>query len=212
MVFDAQANRKWLAGGDIPLDGRRVELEAAAGVDRCPMLRDRQQALNLKFIRSAEAAVGLAFRQQALGVLGVNLQPLGLAIGPVLAHVRVARRAGALVPVDAQPVQIFDELGLIAGFGALEICVFDAQNELALRAPREKPVVERCARIAYVQQTGGRRGKPDSGNGVGHGNQHDRRWKWQMSGAALLAARFACQPPSLELDSLRFANREYANI
>jgi hypothetical protein len=86
MVFDAQANRKWLAGGDIPLDGRRVELEAAAGVDRCPMLRDRQQALNLKFIRSAEAAVGLAFRQQALGVLGVNLQPLGLAIGPVLAQ------------------------------------------------------------------------------------------------------------------------------
>ena len=73
-------------------------------------------------------------------------------------------RAGAFVPIDAEPVQVFHELGFVLGLGALKVGVFNAQNELSPGPAGEEPIVERSTRIAYVEQTGGGRGKTDTGN------------------------------------------------
>jgi hypothetical protein len=134
-----------------------------------------QEPLGLEFIRSAETAVGLAFREQPFGVLGVDGQALGLAIGSEVAGFGLARRTRAFIPVNAEPVQVFDQLSLEANLGALQIRVFNAEQELAPGAAREEPVLERSAGIAYVEQAGGRRGEPDTGSSVRHGNKHDRR-------------------------------------
>ncbi len=49
------------------------------------MLGRRLRALGLQLLRRAEAAVGFALGQQPLGVLGVNVQPLRLAVRAVVA-------------------------------------------------------------------------------------------------------------------------------
>ena len=122
-------------------------------------------ALGFELLRGAEAAVGLALGEQALGVLGVDVPAARIGgRGRGRPCPGSPGRAGAFVPVEAQPVQVFDELGFEAGFGALEVGVFNAEDELAAGAAGEEPVVERGARIAYVKQAGGGRGKADAGN------------------------------------------------
>ena len=97
-------------------------------------------------------------------MLGVDVQPLGLAIGAVIALIRQPGDApGPSSQVDAEPAQVFDELGFEAGFGALQVGIFNAQDECAAGASGEEPVIERGACIAYVEQAGGRRGKPYAG-------------------------------------------------
>src|ERR1700678_500874 len=92
VVFNAEANGVGLAVGEILVHGARRERAAAAGVDMRLVLGHGQEALGLQFIRSAETAVGLAFREQPFGVLGVDGQAFGLAIGAEVAGFGLARR------------------------------------------------------------------------------------------------------------------------
>jgi hypothetical protein len=61
-------------------------------------------------------------------------------------------------------VEVLNELGLVAGFGALKVGVLNPQDELTASAPGDEPVVECGASIADVQKPGGGRGKADAGN------------------------------------------------
>ena len=64
----------------------------------------------------------------------------------------------ALVPVEAEPAQPVEDAGDHVGRRALDVGVFDAQDERAAVAPRVEPVEERRAGAADVQVTG-RRGR-----------------------------------------------------
>ena len=116
----------------------------------------------------------------------VDFQPFGLAIGAEIAFfvgtalfspgkpARLARTGGALVPVQAQPAQILDELSLVARLGAFQVGVLNAEDEYAPHAAGKEPVVERGAGIAHMKQAGGRGSKANAGGGSGH-NFDDRR-------------------------------------
>ena len=172
MVFNFEADGVGPAGGEVLGDGFRAQGAATAGVDLGAVSGDGKFALGFELFRGAEAAVGLAIGEEALGVLGVEVEALGLAVGAVGALVG---QAGALVPVEAEPAEVLHELGFEAGLGALEVGVFDAEDELAAGAAGEEPVVEGGARVAHVEQAGGGGGKPDAGFGGGHGTT-DNRW------------------------------------
>ena len=122
---------------------RRVEIEA--------------DALVLQLLGGAKAQVGLALGHQALGVLAVHRHALRLPVG--------AERpadVGAFVPVEAQPLQVLEDLRFGAGLVALQVGVFDAQDERSALLPREQPVEERGARVAHLQVPGGRWRKADA--------------------------------------------------
>ncbi len=109
-------------------------------------------SLGLQFFIGAEATIGLAFAQEPVGVLGVNLQPLGLAVGRVRAFT-LTGRTGTLIPAQAQPLEILNELRLVTGLAAVEVGIFNSEQELSAGVAGEQPVVERGAGVAYVQQS-----------------------------------------------------------
>ena len=166
---DPQPHREGLARGQIFFNFRRAQRPAAAGVDLRLMGPDGRGLFLRQLLGRAEAAVGLALGQQLLGVLGINLQPLGLAIRANVAFSRT------FVPVQPQPAQILDQLGLVAPLGAFHVGVFNAQQKLAAGAPRKEPVVERCAGVAHMQQAGGRRSEANAWMGCRHHSLDDRR-------------------------------------
>ena len=60
----------------------------------------------------------------------------------------------------------------VAGLAALEVGVFNPQQEFAGRCAREKPVI-RSGAHNLIPQAGRGRSKSYTGNGVHHGNKHD---------------------------------------
>ena len=129
----------------------RIERAALAGIDRRQLVLQLLLAIALQLLLRAEAEIRLALAHQPLGVLAINRQAVALAIGRVL-----AADVGAFVPVDAHPLQIFEQLAFEARLAALDIGVFNAQHHHAARLPREQPVEQRGAGIADVQLAGGR--------------------------------------------------------
>ena len=120
------------------------------------MLGDGFHPLGFELFGGAEAAIGFAFAEQLRGVFAVNCQPLGLAVGCVRAFNAFTCKTGTFVPVQAEPLQIFDQLRFVARFAAVEVGVFNAEQEISAGVPGEEPVVEGGAGIAHVQQSGGR--------------------------------------------------------
>ena len=116
-------------------------------------------ALGVELLPGAEAAVGLALGQQALGV------------GPVAGGV-LALEERALVPGEAEPAEpVEDDPGVRLG-AALAVGVLDAEHEGAAGVPGVEPVEERGAGAADVEVAGGRRSEADAG--WGHGSQSER--------------------------------------
>src|SRR5579862_6408426 len=90
-------------------------------------------------------------------MFAVNVQPFGLAIGCI-----GATQVRSLVPVEAQPLEVGDQLILKAGFAALDVGIFDAQHHGSTLLPGEKPVKQSSARITDVKMPGRRRSKSDT--------------------------------------------------
>src|SRR5215469_1505773 len=119
-------------------------------------------ALELQLFLSAEAQVRLSLIQQAVGMLAINGEALGLAIGTEgAAHVR------AFVPVETQPLQIGDQLIFEAGFAAVDVRVFDAEHHGPTLLAREKPIEESGAGVADVKVAGRGWSEADA-DGLGH--------------------------------------------
>jgi len=95
--------------------------------------------------------------------LGVQLVALGLAI-------RRERTTDVrtFIPIESEPPQVRNQLGLIARLGAHHVGIFDTKDEFALVAPGEKPVEERRTRVAYVHVSGGARCETHSHPVCGH--------------------------------------------
>src|SRR5271165_6159620 len=71
----------------------------------------------------------------------------------------------ALLPINAEPLQVLEQLSLIARLAALDIGVFDAQDHDATLLPCEQPVEERGAGVADVQLPRGRRSETNANLG-----------------------------------------------
>ncbi len=101
----------------------------------------------VELLGGAVAAVGVALGQQPLGVLAVDVEPLGLPVRPVR-----AADVGALVPVEAEPPQVLEHArdGLLGH--AARVGVLDAQHERAAVVAREQPREQRAAHVADVHR------------------------------------------------------------
>ena len=155
----------------------RVAVAPAPVVAHRPALGFRRLAHLLQLPRARVAVIGAAGGDEALGDL------------------LVARGAGELVhgvavPVDAEPGEAVEDR-LDRGLGrALAVGVLDAQQHLAAVLLGEKPVEQRRARPADVQEAGGRRGETRD-DLVGHGRSGARgRRRPGCSGAR---RRVACR-------------------
>ena len=87
-----------------------------------------------------------------------------IAIEPLRLEIRRVRAADlrALVPIDPQPAQAIEDAGDHLGLRALDVGVFDAQDERAAVTAGIQPVEESGARAADMQVAGGRRGEPEA--------------------------------------------------
>src|ERR1035441_17706 len=94
-------------------------------------------------------------------MFAIDRKTVALAIGRMrTAHV------GALVPIDAEPLQVVQQLIFVAGLAALKVGVFDAQDHGSAGLAGEQPVVKCGAGIADVQLPGRRRSETDAYLGI----------------------------------------------
>ena len=138
-----------LARLDAALDLLRGEMQAVLVVFEGLALLLRLRARLVQPLPGAEAVVGAAAPDQFLRIGQVEVAPLRLDVGAVLAaHVRafVVGKAGG----GQRGVDLFHR----AGNFALLVGVLDAQDELAAVAAGEQIGVKRRAQAAQVQITG----------------------------------------------------------
>mmetsp|Transcript_2106 Transcript_2106/g.6072 ORF Transcript_2106/g.6072 Transcript_2106/m.6072 type:complete len:541 (-) Transcript_2106:211-1833(-) len=99
----------------------------------------------LELLLGAEAGIGLAFVNQLLGELGIDLIALGLTVGTILGK----RHVWAFVPVQSEPLQISENRLLTLLGRSSKISILHAQNEctiivgeIELTLLRNKPIVQ----------------------------------------------------------------------
>src|SRR3954466_6403362 len=153
----AEADHAALARLDPPARVLGRERAAGAAILRRTSGREILAAIVLEFLRRAEAVVGVAAGEQLVGVRQIKSLPLRLAIGAA-----AAADVGAFVPLEAEPAQVVEDALFRLLGRALDVGVFDAQDERAVVPAREQPVEERGAGVADVQLPGGTRGEPYS--------------------------------------------------
>jgi hypothetical protein len=162
-VRDAEAHREGLPSRGPARGLRGVELAVVTAVRDALLARLLLGAPGLLLLGGGEVAVHEPLLEQALKDLVVGRAALALEVGLVgTAHI------GALVPVEAQPLQTLEDrveglLGVALGVGVL-----DPQEELALAPACEGPVEEGRAAQAEVDGAGRARGDADAD---GHGRR-----------------------------------------
>src|SRR5207245_511685 len=114
-------------------------------------------AIAFELVRCTKAVVRRAAGEQLLRIRLIQMQALGLTIGPAwTAHLR------PFVPIETQPSEIVDDRNLRLLRRAPGVGILDAQHEGAARPAREEPVEQRGPRVADVQMTCWARSETDS--------------------------------------------------
>ena len=130
----------------------RGEIAAPAVVAGRATGRERVVVALLDLVLGAVALVGRTGLDQAVGRGEIRLEPMAL-------------QHGALVPVEAEPLQhlldLVDRLLRRPG----HVGVLDAQDERAGGVARVQPVEERRPRVPDVQEAGGRGREPHANLG-----------------------------------------------
>ena len=109
---------------------------------RRTILRLRLFPFRLQLLFGAIAAIGDAARHELARDLVIQRVALGLA-------------ERTFIPLETEPAEIVEDHLFRFARRARDIGVFDAKNEFALVALREKPVEDRCARTADMEMSGG---------------------------------------------------------
>jgi hypothetical protein len=146
LVVHAEANRGFPAFGDVGLLLFGAEIAMAVVVAGGAVLGGLALPHLGEFRFAGVAAVGLAGIQQLLNG------------GAVLSDA-LALDDGLAVPVDAEPLQAFQDVGGVFGLAALLVGVLDPQQELPAVMPREEPVEDGGPRRADVKRAGGAGGE-----------------------------------------------------
>ena len=151
VLGNLEAPHVGLAGVDAALGLGRVDVAAGAliALERVATLMGGV-AGGLELLGRAEARIGVARVDELLERLLIVLLALRLIVGA-----KVAAYLGALVPVEAEPLEGAQDLvGVLLG-GALRVGVVDAKDEGAAVGAGEGPVVNGHAGAADVQAAGG---------------------------------------------------------
>ena len=165
---------------EVAADGGGVELQRRAIVAVGPSFIAGAGTGCLEHGRRLERRVGGARSVEPIRVPAVQIQSLGLAIGPRLSA-PAAVELRALVPPDTQPRQVLEE-GLRGGLrGSFPIGVLDAKDESAPFGPGIGPA-EQCGPGAADMEVPRRAGREPASH---HGR--DRLRRWGAGGLALFA-------------------------
>jgi hypothetical protein len=109
---------------------------------------------SLQPFRGAEALVDFSFLKELIRIVMVERKALGLAIGAI-----GSAPVGTFVPLDSQPMKIFNDL-IEGGFRrSLHVRILDPEDEGALMGSGKEVVVEGCSCISDVEKPGGSRSK-----------------------------------------------------
>src|SRR5271157_2531000 len=160
MLGDTQANRGGLAIRSAALALSGIESAAFARIDGRLLMCERMRTLVLQFFLRAETEIRFALTQQPPGMFAIEIEAIALTI-------RRVRSAdiGTFIPIDAEPLQVFQKLSFEALFAALDIGILDAQDHDAALLPCEQPVEKRGAGVADVQMSRGRRSEANTNLG-----------------------------------------------
>src|SRR5271157_1037280 len=158
MLGDTQANRSGLAIRSAALALSGIESAAFARIDGRLLMCERMRTLVLQL--RAETEICFALTQQPPGMFAIEIEAIALTI-------RRVRSAdiGTFIPIDAEPLQVFQKLSFEALFAALDIGILDAQDHDAALLPCEQPVEKRGAGVANVQLSRGRRSEANANLG-----------------------------------------------
>jgi hypothetical protein len=121
------------------------QLAAGSGVPGRPAGGEVRVTIRFEFGRRAEAMVGVPGGDQLVRVRRIQVEPLGLSIRAVR-----AADVGALVPVEPEPPQVFEDARFRVARRSDRVGILDAQNERAVLAVRQEPVEQRRPGIAHV--------------------------------------------------------------
>ncbi len=171
IVESDDADRDFEAHGARPLvplargDVIRRQMPAQAIVFPAPGLLLPSLPAALDLFRRAVAVVRAAACDKLRCHRAMTIDPLRLKVRCV-----VAARAGAFIPVQAEPAQAVEDPADHLVRRSLGVGVFDAEDERAAVPPREEPVEERGTRPAYMEVPGWRRSKSNTGGDHGRAN------------------------------------------
>src|SRR5271157_668250 len=160
MLGNTQSNCSTLAIRSAALAFSGIESAAFARIDRRLLVCERMRALPLQFFLRAETEICFALTQQPLGMFAIEIATIALTIR----RVRSADK-GTFIPIEAEPLQVFQKLSFEALFAALDVGVLDAQDHDAALLPCEQPVEKRGAGVANVQLSRGRRSEANANLG-----------------------------------------------
>ena len=165
LARDLESNRVRLATLGARRRVARVELATLSVVSELRLLALLLLAELGQSLFGTEAAVGPARLDEPGDVLAVDLGPLRLAVGPV-----IAPDVRSLVPLEPDPPQRGEDRRLARRLGAALVGVFDPQDEPPARGPGEDVVEQRHVGGADVGVAGRRRRDPDPDRSIGaHG-------------------------------------------
>ena len=137
-----EAPMRLLAIGDGAVQLVLGHLQRGAVVDRRLALAAALFALELQLLLGLEAGVEPAGGLQLLRRHGITVQPFGLG--------------QLLVPIQAEPAEVFLDRGGVFGLGSLGVGVVQPQQEAPAPVAGEAPIGQRDARIADMQEPRGR--------------------------------------------------------
>jgi len=149
MLGNAETDGAGFRGSSPALRFGGINGAAFAGVNRLTVLGGGAGAFFLQVFLGTEAEVRFLLIEQSLGVCSIDVEAVGL---PVRAE--ATAEVGTLVPIEAEPFQVGDELGFKAGFTAVDVRVFDAEDHGAALLAGEEPIEESGTGIADVQMAG----------------------------------------------------------
>ena len=101
--------------------------------------------------------------QQLIDILLVDVASFTLPIGTI-----VAAKAYALVEMDAQPGEGFDDIGFCTRNKTLRVSIFDAENQVTAMLFGKKVIIQSSADTTDVQSSRGAGGKANSNFSFSH--------------------------------------------
>ena len=121
------------------------------------IVRERLFALGLELLGRAEAVIRAPLLDEHARARLIFSEPLGRSI-----RAHGAADLWPFIPVEAEPAQILEDRRVGVGRRALDVGVFDAQDERTVLPARKQPVEERRADVADVKMACGARSESDA--------------------------------------------------
>ena len=95
------------------------------------------RTLGLQLFRRVEGDIGLSGIQQLLYIFLIDVTALTLTIGPL-----VTSEADALIELDAQPLERFNDILLGSRYKAVTVSILDTENKVAAMLAGQQIVIQ----------------------------------------------------------------------